>query len=493
MKIQELEHITGLERPSIRFYEREGLLNPKRLENGYRDYSEEDAQLLKKIKLLRRLGMPVERIRELQQGSVELNAVIAGQIRVHDSRIGDHRRCRAVCEAIRDDGAIFSSLDAEHYLQLLREIRIDDRVLGQANFQEPVEEEIHPWRRWLARWLDYMLWGIVMDFVWIVLLRMRPLPGDFGNILFGIAALALYIPVEALMLHQFGTTPGKFIMGIRLEYIQGGKLPYADALYRSLRVYVGGVGLGIPVVGLVLYVLRYCQLTGRSWRIFVRHDEIEKPREMSWDEETEIIYNGWSKKRGLAAVLFLTVALGMTAVNILDGLKPRYRGEQLTVAQVAENYNATLQILNQNAGYYDKLLEDGSKKTVASNTVLHDWNNSFGNHQIQFTYDAPNGIVDSVQILHSWDQVKMLDSVPPEALIMSYSLLLAQKGCGLRELVEFSKLYQSQLNQKSAVFTYKNLQIVWNIETEKEIIQGVIYGDGEENVSVTLEFSVTIK
>jgi len=34
MKIQELERMTGLERPSIRFYEKEGLLNPKRLENG---------------------------------------------------------------------------------------------------------------------------------------------------------------------------------------------------------------------------------------------------------------------------------------------------------------------------------------------------------------------------------------------------------------------------------------------------------------------------
>ena len=46
MKIQELERRTGLERPSIRFYEKEGLLTPVRLENGYREYSEADVELL---------------------------------------------------------------------------------------------------------------------------------------------------------------------------------------------------------------------------------------------------------------------------------------------------------------------------------------------------------------------------------------------------------------------------------------------------------------
>ena len=49
MKIQDLECRTGLERATIRYYEREGLLNPKRLENGYREYSVEDAIQLQKI------------------------------------------------------------------------------------------------------------------------------------------------------------------------------------------------------------------------------------------------------------------------------------------------------------------------------------------------------------------------------------------------------------------------------------------------------------
>ena len=63
MLIRELEHETGLDRATIRFYEKEGLITPKRAENGYRNYSQEDAAELKKIALLRELGVTLETIR----------------------------------------------------------------------------------------------------------------------------------------------------------------------------------------------------------------------------------------------------------------------------------------------------------------------------------------------------------------------------------------------------------------------------------------------
>ena len=65
MQIKEVEEKTGLERSSIRFYESEGLIHPKRLENGYREYGEEDLQALYKIKLLRSLGATVEEVKEV--------------------------------------------------------------------------------------------------------------------------------------------------------------------------------------------------------------------------------------------------------------------------------------------------------------------------------------------------------------------------------------------------------------------------------------------
>lgn len=493
MRIQELERKTGLERPSIRFYEKEGLLNPKRTENGYREYSEEDAELLKKIKLLRRLGMTIEKIKQLQQGSADLSAAVAQQASLHTSQIDDHRRCRAVCETMQRDGVAFESLDADHYLQLLREIRIDDRALTNSNFREDVPKEIHPWRRYFARILDYAFWNALVEFILIVIIRMRPIPGDFLSSLITIGSTALFVPVEAWMLHKIGTTPGKWAMGIRLEYYQGGNLPFSEALYRSLRVFVNGVGLAIPIAQTGMCVLRYCQLTGRSWRIFARYNEVEVPQDMPWDESTEIIYENRNAKRGVALALILALTVLLITGGVIDGFKPRYRGNELTVAQMAQNYNATLEVLLDDVEYYDKIQEDGTKKPVASNTVIFDMNSSVSNQPIQFEYEVQDGIVRSVSVHHEWDKVFYLTPLSEETLLMASSLLLAQEGCGIWELEEFMRMYESYLNQKEVSFTYKNLLIEWTITTDKDILQGTIYGGDEEDVYASLDFRVTIK
>ena len=51
MKINDVERITGLSQKAIRLYESKGLINISRKENGYRNYSNEDIELLKKIRL----------------------------------------------------------------------------------------------------------------------------------------------------------------------------------------------------------------------------------------------------------------------------------------------------------------------------------------------------------------------------------------------------------------------------------------------------------
>lgn len=68
MKIQELENELNISRANIRFYEKEGLLNPKRKENGYRNYSDDDIAILKKIIIYRKLGISVADIKKFLTG-----------------------------------------------------------------------------------------------------------------------------------------------------------------------------------------------------------------------------------------------------------------------------------------------------------------------------------------------------------------------------------------------------------------------------------------
>ena len=70
MKINEVEAQVGITKKNIRFYEAQGLLTPRRnSENGYRDYGPEEVEALRQIKLLRKLGVPLEEIRRMQTGS----------------------------------------------------------------------------------------------------------------------------------------------------------------------------------------------------------------------------------------------------------------------------------------------------------------------------------------------------------------------------------------------------------------------------------------
>ncbi|WKU43070.1 redoxin family protein [Streptomyces sp. VNUA116] len=63
MKIGELAGRAGVTVKAVRYYESLGLVTPRRLANGYRDYTEDDARLVHEIRVLSGLGIPVERTR----------------------------------------------------------------------------------------------------------------------------------------------------------------------------------------------------------------------------------------------------------------------------------------------------------------------------------------------------------------------------------------------------------------------------------------------
>ncbi len=74
MNIQELENRTGITKQNIRFYEKKGLLSPKRNEsNNYREYTKEDEKTLKDIRMLRKLDVSIEDIRMILEGQISLD------------------------------------------------------------------------------------------------------------------------------------------------------------------------------------------------------------------------------------------------------------------------------------------------------------------------------------------------------------------------------------------------------------------------------------
>ncbi len=80
LSINQVEKMTGVSKRNIRFYEKEGLLLPKRnKENGYRVYDESDIWRIKVIKMLRMLDMPLEEIQCVLEGDRPLSEAIVEQ------------------------------------------------------------------------------------------------------------------------------------------------------------------------------------------------------------------------------------------------------------------------------------------------------------------------------------------------------------------------------------------------------------------------------
>lgn len=63
LNIQEMEKATALTQYTLRYYEKEGLLIPKRQKNGRRMYTDDDVSWLLFVKDLRSIGITIEELR----------------------------------------------------------------------------------------------------------------------------------------------------------------------------------------------------------------------------------------------------------------------------------------------------------------------------------------------------------------------------------------------------------------------------------------------
>ncbi|MDF2672279.1 MAG: putative transcriptional regulator [Clostridiales bacterium] len=123
MRIKEVEENIGITRKNIRFYEKEGLLSPERnCENGYREYSENDIKKLKEIKLLRKLGIPIEAIHLLQSGCIELEAVLEKQLHNFNNEIDNLNVTKDFCMKIKKQNLSYKEVDPDLWLSNMREL-----------------------------------------------------------------------------------------------------------------------------------------------------------------------------------------------------------------------------------------------------------------------------------------------------------------------------------------------------------------------------------
>ena len=117
MKINEVEALVGITKKNIRFYEAEGLVAPRRnSENGYRDYGEADVTALRQIKLLRKLGLPLEDIRTLRSGRITVSDAMRRHLVTLERESRNLAQARELCLRLQQSDPTLEELDAEGLL-----------------------------------------------------------------------------------------------------------------------------------------------------------------------------------------------------------------------------------------------------------------------------------------------------------------------------------------------------------------------------------------
>lgn len=117
MKINEVEQLLGVSKANIRFYEKEGLLCPKRSENRYREYADEDLERLREIIILRKLGLSVQDIRKILEGELPLQEAITANIASLEAQISQLTGALKLSKQIRSEQS--DALDVPRYWETI--------------------------------------------------------------------------------------------------------------------------------------------------------------------------------------------------------------------------------------------------------------------------------------------------------------------------------------------------------------------------------------
>jgi hypothetical protein len=141
--------------------------------------------------------------------------------------------------------------------------------------------EPRPWHRLAARMFDYSIWGLLLALLLSQLRGAGLVPEVTAHwlahpLIAPILITLSFVPIEALLITAVGTTPGKWLFGIYLQFSISNAYARRDtrmqllrALLRAFRVWFQGLGCGFPLLAPVL--------------VAIAHERLVVHQETDWD------------------------------------------------------------------------------------------------------------------------------------------------------------------------------------------------------------------
>ena len=181
MKIGEASERLGISISNIRFYEKKGLIDPVRdKESKYRDYTEADLDEIKQIIVLRKMGMSIESITDIQNGDISVEQALTKQLETLDEEEAKIYASKSLCQKAISDG----NKSMEEMVSLFDYVADEEKQGVQFS---PAEEFIDN----LASALNYD--NIVTTLPWGFMIYTNPVLNKIGKIIW--SAYLVLVPL----------------------------------------------------------------------------------------------------------------------------------------------------------------------------------------------------------------------------------------------------------------------------------------------------------
>lgn len=293
----------------------------------------------KKLLLLKVLGVSDDRIVQLQNGDIFLSDVLAERIRDVMNNPEDTTQCAIVCQNIKQEGASYETLEPDKYLEHINGLkasggRFADDVAPALNVEpETVREDgfaafaagiyARPFLRYFARSLDLAIYTLLLNSFCRLVLGFDPTSNSYTLVAWAYFVYIVMLAVEPVWIHLLGTTPGKWITGVRITDLNGEKLSWSAAYVRSFRLLRFGLGFLIPIYNIFKMIRSFSDC--RYGRI------------LPWDLGTSIDRPKWpSAARNIALIAAILLIGGLDKIGNLYLELPKNRGE-ITEQQFYDN------------------------------------------------------------------------------------------------------------------------------------------------------------
>ncbi|HXR56350.1 MAG TPA: DnaJ domain-containing protein [Casimicrobiaceae bacterium] len=141
--------------------------------------------------------------------------------------------------------------------------------------------EPRPWHRLAARMFDYAIWGLLLALLLSQLRSLGFVPDATAHwlahpLIAPILITGSFVPIEALLMTSVGTTPGKWLFGVYLQFSISDAYARRDTrtqllrgFARALRVWCQGLGCGFPLLAPIL--------------VAIAHERLLEHQETDWD------------------------------------------------------------------------------------------------------------------------------------------------------------------------------------------------------------------